>query len=685
VTLEGNAATVWDVVTRERLAVLRGHKGQIADARFTADGARLVTAGHDDTVRVWSILPADDPAAVSLGSTDLVESVEWDPGNGRVLVVCQKWAEVGGAVDGRGNAAYVWDGTTGKRLAALRAEGVSKTRAVHFSSDGRRAVVVCDEFRRIDGTDGAAPVRVYEVPSGKELFALKGLPGGVSSAAFSPDGSRLLTVSDGSALKQEGWDPPRFRYVGQNKPYDVVHVWDAADGTLRYVLLEAHTGEAGVSWSGDGRRICTFDGRGPGVVWDAATGRRLAELRGSPHKPVWSVFSPDGRRLLAPTAKDPVTMWDAATGERLFDVPGDVDWHDCVFSPDGRWVVSRGSPVGKETPAVWDAETGKLRALLRGPQGWVRSVAYSPDGAWIASCGNDDAVRVWYAESGKEFLTLPYGSHHIEFSRDSRWVLGAKLEPTAYKWSIDPLLEAVARKPRGLTDDERELFEIGAAPAPAPRLGERTAPRPSHRRRGVYYAEGGWWAKADAEFTNALELDPDDLYTLYFATLVKLALGDAAGYRKVCEHVLECFGATEDPEEVWAAAWICALAPQAAERETLARLAEKAHHNVPARYGARHWVPFYITGALYYHAGQTDKAIAILKEEVARDESDATAIHRFFLAMACMDANDVPQAKAWLEKAVRTVEQSKETDWNKRLEWELLRREAERKINAGGK
>jgi WD40 repeat protein len=42
-----------------------------------------------------------------------------------------------------------------------------------------------------------------------------------------------------------------------------------------------------------------------------------------------------------------------------------------------------------------EAATGKVVGRRRGHDGWTTGLAFSPDGAYLASVGWDGAVRIW--------------------------------------------------------------------------------------------------------------------------------------------------------------------------------------------------------------------------------------------------------------------------------------------------
>jgi WD40 repeat protein len=64
-----------------------------------------------------------------------------------------------------------------------------------------------------------------------------------------------------------------------------------------------------------------------------------------------------------------------------------------AYSPDGAWIATA-SDDG--TAKLWDAKTGKFQRTLEHERGTdINGLAFSPDGNWLATAGNDRNVKVW--------------------------------------------------------------------------------------------------------------------------------------------------------------------------------------------------------------------------------------------------------------------------------------------------
>ena len=393
-------AKVWDVETGMQLLDIDIFLNYVLTVDWSWDGSQFATAGADGRAIVWERATGREVARFEGHQRGTVLSLDYSPDGTHIVT------------SGRDGSVRVWDAETGVQLYELpeRVEPVSRLRPprrpvehVSYSPRGDRFLTISDSqsFNVLELWDHATQ-------GGTGIT----LDSQVRSAAWSPDGRRLATVSsfitvwnlDNIASEPLELDPDRAEYTEYRHvswSYDGVRLLIASNNgatVLDWVsgeILHSLTFEKGVVYveeSPDGSLLLTVDGqfRGPRVqVWNAETGSELARLETVGGR-VGARFSPDGKRVVTYGSQDrAVHMWDALTGEELLTLAGQrAPFLDVAFSPNGRLLAgaSRDS-----TTWMWDALTGDLLTIL---PGGGRGIVFSPDGTRIASFGGR-GVKVW--------------------------------------------------------------------------------------------------------------------------------------------------------------------------------------------------------------------------------------------------------------------------------------------------
>jgi WD40 repeat protein len=190
--IPGAEAQVWDAVTGAWLLGLEGHAGGVKTVAFAPDGRTLATAGLDGTVRVWDAVTGKERRRLS-GGKGTLESVAFSPDGGLI------------AATGQDQKVWLWRAESGQRLFELPGpKGWGMT--VAFSPDGRTLISASfgDAVYGARGRLPANPLRLWDVASGQERARFGGHQGSAHAAAFTADGTAIVSGGgDGTLLL---WD-----------------------------------------------------------------------------------------------------------------------------------------------------------------------------------------------------------------------------------------------------------------------------------------------------------------------------------------------------------------------------------------------------------------------------------------------------------------------------------------------
>jgi WD40 repeat protein len=457
---DDRTARVWDAATGRTMHVLRGHLLPVSSVVFSPDGTRVVTAAGDGTARIWSVgsgkllhlllqHPGSTPSAAPdiTGDHDVsVSGAAFSP-NGKLVVTA-----------GGDGTARVWNVASGRSVRVLRggerkietdvagADRVHAVQDARFSSDGKRIVTA--------GADGTA--RIWDAGTGRRLETLSTGADPVRRAAFSPDGTRMLTLGD-----------------------EVARIWDVATHRLLHVLSYPDDSLTSAAFSPNGRLVVTSEFSGTVGIWSAARGRSLHVLSGHADAVRSAVFSPDGRLVVTAGGDDATArIWSVASGADLRTLRHNGPVLAATFSRDGRQVVTAGgdatariwdasdddslrllrrgddiaggaiSPDGAlllttgyvdNTPWLWSLSTGVRTHVLRGHRGALTSASFSPDGTLLLTASSDKTARIWRVASGRSLRVLVGHRAPLtgaEFSPDGTRVVTTAEDRTARIWSV---------------------------------------------------------------------------------------------------------------------------------------------------------------------------------------------------------------------------------------------------------
>jgi WD40 repeat protein len=223
--------------------------------------------------------------------------------------------------------------------------------------------------------------------------------------------------------------------------------------------------------------------------------------------PAWGVWqlpiiSPSGKQLASP-AKDEriINIWDATTGTTIGGLRGhEGPVYALAYSPDGKRLASGSAD---KTIRLWESASGKEVAIWLGHEKQVEWLTYSPDGQRICSLDGQSG-RLWDATTGRVITVLagPVREITAVFTPDSRrLVIGLDRQVCLYDASTGRRIAVLGRH-------EHQVAHLVVSPD-----GKRIASHGDHEDNiHLWDAVTGREVavlRGDLEYPGALAFSPD--------------------------------------------------------------------------------------------------------------------------------------------------------------------------------
>jgi WD40 repeat protein len=497
------------------------HQQSVNFVVYSADGRRLASSGDDGRICVWDAATGELSQSITTDSVAVFRSVFTPDGTGLVSTCAdgqlRRW-NLGGSPSTGGNAQAtgtrgalcVCNTADGQWLITVDDRGLVRVRQfddaltpvrtldgdageatdITCSADGRFvATAGRDAAARIwdfasceliptHNADGAALTTIVFSPSGELLAAgtehgdillwrdraaetVERLRTGglwIKSLGFTADGKRLISAGDSTRLHYWSLESGSEEFVTAGHAGRVNSVRFSADGA--WLASAGDDGDVCLwDWPAGGHRRLSFDSPGcvrgldfspdshfltavqcfsPSAarVWKTDDAALFHSFADEEHELRAVAYSPSGN-VLAVASRFVIRIFDTRTVELKRTLAGHrTPIRSLSFSANGAWLASAG---GDEPVRLWSVAEGRTKQQLMNAGGWINSVVFDAGGELLATAGSDGVVRLWDASSGRHLVD--YTGHKgavcaIAFLPDERILVSAGEDGSLRFWAV---------------------------------------------------------------------------------------------------------------------------------------------------------------------------------------------------------------------------------------------------------
>lgn len=347
----------------------------------SSDGQWIASTGYDKVVRIWDSVSGNQMLEIPLEANG--SAISFNDMADRII-----------AADENGNIS-IWDiSTLSSRIGYI--EFTEFVREARFTPDGKYLIVNADDYN------------VWRIPAEQSGEFIDGTKGDVIltadsltyDTAISPDSNWVAVVE----LDTEDTQKNRGTLA-------------SIDGRTQHPLN--HGGEVtAIAFTNDNQYVVTAGADGLIWFWNL-NGEKQFSLDNS--EPVNSLQVSTSGSLLFAGLDNKIKVWDTTKQELVTELvqPGEIN---VIAMNSTGTLLATGST--ENNVFLWDVSADnkpiQFKSLLQ-LNGEPRSLAFSPDGRWLAGGGFTGFAYLWEIETAEELVRIPHGANpvtSVSFSLD---------------------------------------------------------------------------------------------------------------------------------------------------------------------------------------------------------------------------------------------------------------------------
>lgn len=355
---------IWNPHTRQQVLSLLGHTENVTFINWSPRGILLASTSEDRTIKIWNPFLASSSTTAN-GKKDAVLSIVLSPDKSHLATFSQD------------RTIAIWNLAT-QDVSTLTGHSSADICTVLWSPDGKRIASASPHFKET--------IKIWDVATSQCLSTLGGFFEQVPGLAWSPDGTRLAFANESIQI----WSDQGVRTLKGHKDF------------ISFI-----------SWSPNGTRLASAEINIR--IWDPSTGQCLSIITQHHLHVTCLSWSPDGTELFsAALCEETVQIasfidMDNLPASRTSPLQTHYGWTSGGTRTEIIWRYTDGRPHINQIKVTGSRiSAGEILPPSDFPHSFATSVAWSPDGRWLATAALElwanGAIAIWNRVNGQESI-----------------------------------------------------------------------------------------------------------------------------------------------------------------------------------------------------------------------------------------------------------------------------------------